>query len=612
MGQFGNEYGVRDSLSQTLESINEENDKLKIITEFCESHYTIDTENVIRFAREGIQLAESIKDSFEISKLWRLKGTSEYWAGETNEALQSLNRSLEICKASKDSLNMAKTYAELGFYYDAIGEMDRARDIYSMALPIATDIRSYDNIQTIRCYQAILLKREGQYQEAIALYDSILVFSNIHQLDTLRIIRNKAQALTNMGKYNDALDIYLNAKKVYDPNTDHLAFAQMDHNIAFILRQNKLYRESLNYYNRVYDYFSKQTHIFHFVIINEAIGAIKIELDELEEAEQYLLKGFALRKENGIGRTGIALEHLGLLKIKQQKYNEADDYLMRALDSLRLVNNKLRESETLSHLAQLHLDQGAISKAIAFADSSRVIASNCSFDQIRSLALGHLVEAHNRLGHYEEVYLLQQEWNALKEKLSDPEKMFRLSQQIILQKVNDSTTEASTTKPQKINLWFYLFLTALAGIVFFIYKNVKKQQSDSIITPVASAPRPKKYYITTAEAEKLKSIFDAIMNDQKPYLNTELKLKDLAQAASTTDKKLSAFLNEHLDVSFYDYINTWRIEEFKSQADQIGSKGLSIIGLAYVCGFKSKSSFYRCFKKELGMSPSEYLKNLPT
>jgi len=114
--------------------------------------------------------------------------------------------------------------------------------------------------------------------------------------------------------------------------------------------------------------------------------------------------------------------------------------------------------------------------------------------------------------------------------------------------------------------------------------------------------------LSEVEAVKLLTDLKLLIDKDKPYLNSELTLADLAKLLNTSDKKLSYVLNQKLDTNFYTYLNGFRIEAFKEQVGQEENKNLSLVGIAKDCGFKSKSSFYRAFKSQMNMSPTDYIK----
>jgi AraC-like DNA-binding protein len=113
--------------------------------------------------------------------------------------------------------------------------------------------------------------------------------------------------------------------------------------------------------------------------------------------------------------------------------------------------------------------------------------------------------------------------------------------------------------------------------------------------------------LDTAEANMLLEKLEFVLNQSQPYLNQDLSLAELAKLVGSTDKKVSTLLNQNMHTSFYDYINSFRLTDFKKGVAEGKLEHLSIVGLALQCGFKSKSSFYRAFKKETGMSPSQYI-----
>jgi AraC-like DNA-binding protein len=59
-------------------------------------------------------------------------------------------------------------------------------------------------------------------------------------------------------------------------------------------------------------------------------------------------------------------------------------------------------------------------------------------------------------------------------------------------------------------------------------------------------------------------------------------------------------------MNFYDFVNRYRLEEFKKLASDPKNRQFTMLALAFDCGFNSKSSFNRYFKKATGQTPSQY------
>lgn len=108
------------------------------------------------------------------------------------------------------------------------------------------------------------------------------------------------------------------------------------------------------------------------------------------------------------------------------------------------------------------------------------------------------------------------------------------------------------------------------------------------------------------EAEELQQRLRQVLETNAVYLDEDLTLSKLAEQLPTTDKKLSLLLNQYLHTSFYDYVNQHRVAAVKQMMadDRYGRK--PNIEIAYACGFKSKSSFNRVFKKMAGMTPGAW------
>jgi TolB-like protein/AraC-like DNA-binding protein/Tfp pilus assembly protein PilF len=98
------------------------------------------------------------------------------------------------------------------------------------------------------------------------------------------------------------------------------------------------------------------------------------------------------------------------------------------------------------------------------------------------------------------------------------------------------------------------------------------------------------------------------MADETPFLNADLSLRSLAKQLNILPNKLSWLLNNCIGKNFNEFINHYRIEAFKTLAKDPSNAHITIIGLAYDCGFNSKTVFNTYFKKETGLTPKAFLK----
>jgi AraC-like DNA-binding protein len=99
----------------------------------------------------------------------------------------------------------------------------------------------------------------------------------------------------------------------------------------------------------------------------------------------------------------------------------------------------------------------------------------------------------------------------------------------------------------------------------------------------------------------------AYFEKEKSYLNPELTLSELAIKLNTNTSVLSAVINTGFGKNFNDFVNEYRVEEFKRKAAAPDSKHLTLLAIAFDCGFNSKATFNRAFKKVTDLSPKAFL-----
>ena len=159
----------------------------------------------------------------------------------------------------------------------------------------------------------------------------------------------------------------------------------------------------------------------------------------------------------------------------------------------------------------------------------------------------------------------------------------------------------------------YVLLYVLLGMITYsnywiaiqalIKSEVLTEKKNAILPPDNA-----NVYSRLSEAE-IKRIADALsdlMLTEKLFLHETLSLRTLASKVQKDPNLISYILNNFFHKSFHDYVNDFRIEEVKNKIADPAYSHFKIVEIAYECGFNSKATFNRVFKKSTGKSPSEY------
>jgi AraC-like DNA-binding protein len=156
---------------------------------------------------------------------------------------------------------------------------------------------------------------------------------------------------------------------------------------------------------------------------------------------------------------------------------------------------------------------------------------------------------------------------------------------------------------------FYLVHTfILSAFVFWISINGFKQYYPLQI--FTSKPGQDDAVIDEKELSGLLEKLELLMTKDKVFLNSDLNLELLCHYLRISEKECSYILNKGMHMNFNQYVNNFRIEAFKERIKEGQNKTFTLTGIAYECGFNSKSTFNRVFKLNCGVTPSEFVKNL--
>lgn len=157
---------------------------------------------------------------------------------------------------------------------------------------------------------------------------------------------------------------------------------------------------------------------------------------------------------------------------------------------------------------------------------------------------------------------------------------------------------------------YWLSYFGFAVVIYFI--------SIQGYTATLKIPRDLKFTVPSKEQEvvvkeveddlvRWKNKLTTLMDNEAPYLQPDLTLNELSKKLKTNPSLLSKIINQSFGQNFNDYINTHRVEAVKQKLQNNASQQLTLLAIAMECGFNSKATFNRAFRKFTGQSPREFL-----
>lgn len=162
----------------------------------------------------------------------------------------------------------------------------------------------------------------------------------------------------------------------------------------------------------------------------------------------------------------------------------------------------------------------------------------------------------------------------------------------------------------------------LGGFVYYWQRKKKRViVQESLVTDISeekeehsdkpvSEEKYKTNKLSDEECSILKEKLEKLMYKEKLYKNPDLKIGDLAERMGMSLHSLSYLFNCYMNCKYNDYINNCRVEEFKILVGQDEYARYTLEALSELCGFSSKTSFFRNFKRVEGITPNEYVRSI--
>ena len=163
-------------------------------------------------------------------------------------------------------------------------------------------------------------------------------------------------------------------------------------------------------------------------------------------------------------------------------------------------------------------------------------------------------------------------------------------------------SEAADTGNEVHRYWIWILLTALiilALIAWILFRTNRIRRTRELSSNESTEPVP------ASPANQLMQRIEALMEEQRLYLNSDLKMGDVAAKLGVHQNEVSACINNCKGYSFSQFINGYRVTYAQQLLRDHPEKKMAQVGLE--SGFANDTTFYRVFKAITGLTPSEWL-----
>lgn len=153
----------------------------------------------------------------------------------------------------------------------------------------------------------------------------------------------------------------------------------------------------------------------------------------------------------------------------------------------------------------------------------------------------------------------------------------------------------------------YLTVLLVNGLFLFGWRNTRELLQQELV--VAVEPEKDRLQEMPQVDEKREAVERGI-REQRLHLESQINLERFAEQIGIKPRELSTIINDHYQQNFFEFINSQRVEEAKRLLAAPECAGDTVLDILYKSGFNSQSAFHRFFKRMVGMTPSEYRKQV--
>ena len=479
----------------------------------------------------------------------------------------------------------------------------------------------------------------------VSEYDSATKYFNIAVNFAEKIGATNAylNLATNMGLlYSDnnkpelAVETYIKCMKLCRNIGNEKLYYYCINNIGGVYFKINDFEKAKEYYLQAMDYYKESGNSDDYAEILTNTGVIYFNTGFTDKAMQYYTKALKIKKKTNGDKIEILYMNLGDVYFDKKNYPVALDYFQQAALKYKNKDDKSGLAQVHIAISDVFLQMGQFVKSGQYAhDALEKSLQINSFILLRESYL-QLSNVYAKQGKYAKAFQIRKLYENYKDSTFNENKSNMIYQMqmkyesekkekenVIL--INENKiSRLLIAQKNKTLIWLVVLLIVFTlGIITILYlyhqkiqaykvlakKNLEKakQETDYRIIDNANFDSSKnlcnKEYLNHNNSGIINNL-RTLMVEKKPYLRADISIDEICLLLGTNRSYLSKAVNNELDLNFNEFINEYRIKTARQMLSDKKNNHLSLEGIGISVGFKSRTSFYRNFKKITGISPS--------
>lgn len=425
-----------------------------------------------------------------------------------------------------------------------------------------------------------------------------------------------------LGEFSNALEVYLKSLKLSEAKGDEVDIAKSWLNISELYLQQKAnfdeveprLKESLKVFAAAGD-------SIDMAATYQNLSSLYVEKNDYVLAELYIRRSIELydQLDNWYGLLR-SYNNLGLIFLLTGQRQQAETLFASSLAEARKRGMEHLEVTLLFNIARAYELQGDYVHALQKFEETLRIAQKIQQQQYEGNALFETIVVAGKMNNralIDKYRLLYMQWMQRSRTMEQNTITQELRLLYDFDQLHDQLEQQETRlrlRRQQVQLLVFVVALVLGALVVilimynrnrklmgYLYRNARSQEEVETVATTSQQP-------TDVQEMRNRQLFEKIdraVATERLYLNTDLSLADLSRQVGSNETYVSAAINSVMGINFNTYINRYRIRDAKQLL--LDPRYESQWNEVYAaCGFNARSSFYRIFKQEVGLSPSEY------